>query len=51
MIATLPPPPPAQIEIRHLDQHPRLWISSGGRAQAPTVALLRARMQAPGSAA
>ncbi len=45
MTITLPPPPPAYVEIRHLAPHPRLWVSADGRAHMPTVALLRGRMQ------
>ena len=50
MIATMPPAPPAHIEIRHLAPHPRLWISADGRAHTPSVSLLRKRMQEPGAA-
>jgi hypothetical protein len=50
VIAIIPPPPPAHIEIVHLAPHPRLWISADGRAHTPSLGLLRKRMQESGAA-
>lgn len=50
MIAALPPPPPAHVEIRYLAPHPRLWLSADGRAHTPSVSALRERAQEPGAA-
>ena len=49
MIAALPPPPPAHVEIRHLAPHPRLWLSADGRAHTPSLSVLRERTQDPGA--
>lgn len=49
MIAAMPAVPPPRIEIRHLAPHPRLWISTDGRAGSPTVAALRQRLQQAGA--
>ncbi|MCJ7821699.1 MAG: hypothetical protein MUQ26_01225, partial [Armatimonadetes bacterium] len=50
VIAAMPPPPPAYVEIAHLAPHPRLWVSSDGRANTPSVNTLRTRAQDPGAA-